>query len=69
MFAHDDEGNVVDDFDDAVVTADNVLPEITLVKDANVTTILEGTPTNVTYTFTLTSQSADTDPSDGHVAG
>ncbi len=62
VFAHDDEGNVVDDSDDAVVTADNVLPEITLVKDANVSTILEGTPTDVTYTFTLTSQSADTDP-------
>ena len=44
------------------MTADDGLPGITLVKEANVTTILEGTPTDVTYCYTLTSQSAATDP-------
>jgi hypothetical protein len=62
VFARDDEGNQVDDADDAVVTADDVLPLITLVKDANYTLIDEGTPTDITYSYTLTSQSADTDP-------
>jgi hypothetical protein len=62
VFAQDDEGNTVSDYDDAIVTADDVLPAITLVKDANPTTVTEGTPTNVLYTYTLTSQSPSTDP-------
>ena len=62
VFAQDDEGNSVDDSDDAIVTANDVLPAITLVKEANVTTINEGVATDIIYTYTLTSQSAATDP-------
>jgi hypothetical protein len=38
------------------------LPAITIVKDANPVTVYEDTPTDVTYTYTLTSQSSVTDP-------
>ncbi|HVJ71123.1 MAG TPA: hypothetical protein VM531_06410 [Sphingomicrobium sp.] len=62
VFAEDDEGNSVDDADDAIVTVSDVPPAITLVKDASSVSILEGQPTNITYTYTLTSQSATTDP-------
>ena len=57
VFADDDEGNSVSDSDDAIVTVDDVDPEITLVKEALVETIPEGTPTNVTYSYTLTNTS------------
>ncbi len=58
----DDEGNNTSDDDDATVTGDDVKPAITLVKDADPTSINEGTPTDILYTYTLTSQSPASDP-------
>lgn len=60
--AIDNEGNNVSDNDDATVTGEDLLPAITLVKAALPTAVDEGKPTNVTYTYTLTSQSAASDP-------
>ena len=62
VHASDDENNDTSATDDATVTVDDVLPAITLVKEADKTSINEGTPTDITYTYTLTSQSVGTDP-------
>jgi hypothetical protein len=60
--AVDDEGNNASDTADATVTGQDVLPAITITKVANPVSINEGVATDITYTYTITSQSASTDP-------
>ncbi len=61
--AHDNENVSVNDDDSHVVTAVDVDPAIKVVKTANVASIDEGTPTDITYTYEVTNESAaSTDP-------
>jgi len=55
--AVDDEGNNASSHDDATVTGQDVLPDINIVKDASVSLVQAGTPTDVTFTYTITNTS------------
>ncbi|MBL8595656.1 MAG: hypothetical protein JNK01_23455, partial [Devosia sp.] len=53
----DDEGNEDSDTDTETVTGTDVLPDIKVVKSASVTSINEGTATDIVYTYAVTNES------------
>jgi hypothetical protein len=62
VIGRDDEGTTDSDTDDHTVTGANVAPTISVIKNASPTTISEQTGGSVTYTVTITNNSAITDP-------
>jgi hypothetical protein len=55
----DDDDNTDSDTDDAVVTFTDVLPVISVVKEASPASAPEATPTDVTFSVTVTNQNAE----------